>query len=257
LEVPFAESYAALYDLLYAEKDYEAECRLLDEIFSSWQGGVRSVLDLGCGTGGHAVRLAAKGYAVTGVDRSEAMLSAARRRGWEPGVARERPRFVRADLRALDLGESFDAVIAMFAALGYQASEADLAGALRSARSHLRDGGAFVFDGWWGPGVLATPPTDRTKTVERSGLRVVRHARPRLDPEAEVVHVRYTFERIEGARLVDRGEETHSVRFHFPDSLEQHLARAGFRLLRLGSFAEPSRAPTSGDWTYLALAQAT
>jgi hypothetical protein len=145
----------------------------------------------------------------------------------------------------------------MFAVLGYQTSDADLAGALQSVRSHLRAGGAVVFDGWWGPGVLAAPPTDRIKTVERSGLRVVRHARPRLDLEAEVVHVSYTFERFEGARLVECFEETHSVRFQFPDSLEQRLAHAGLRLLRLGSFAEPSRPPRSGDWTYLALAQAT
>jgi predicted TPR repeat methyltransferase len=58
---PFSKAYARIYDLLYAEKDYEAESRLLDELFRAWKGGVRSVLDLGCGTGGHAARLAREG----------------------------------------------------------------------------------------------------------------------------------------------------------------------------------------------------
>lgn len=253
----FSEAYAAVYDLLYAEKDYESECRFLDELFLAWEGAVRSVLDLGCGTGGHAARLVQKGYAVTGVDRSAAMLSAARRRALEPGVARERLRFVKADIRELDLCESFDAGIAMFAVLGYQTSDADLAQALRCVRRHLRSGGAFVFDGWWGPGVLAAPPAARVKTVEAPGGRVVRHAHPRLDLERQVVHVHYTFERFERTRLVDHGEEMHSVRFHFAGALEERLVESGLRLVRLGSFSEPSRLPTTSDWKYLALAEAT
>jgi SAM-dependent methyltransferase len=255
-EAPFSEPYAAVYDLLYADKSYESECQLLDEILSAWEGGVRSVLDLGCGTGGHARRLAEKGYAVTGVDRSAAMLMEARRHAGDETLAGERPRFVKADIRELDMGDTFDAAIAMFAVLGYMTSDADLERALHGMRTHLRDGGAVVFDGWWGPGVLTSPPTDRVKTVEGGGERVVRRARSRLELEADVVHVHYTFERFQGERLVQRGEEMHSVRFHFRESLQDLLARAGLRLLRLRSFADPARSPTSEDWTYLAVAQA-
>jgi len=253
---PFSEAYAALYDLLYADKSYQSECRLLDDILRPWHGGVRSVLDLGCGTGAHARRLAELGYAVTGVDRSAAMLNAARRRAVDDTRAGEPPRLVKADIRELDLGIRFDAAIAMFAVLGYMTGDADLERALRGARRHLRDGGAFVFDGWWGPGVLTSPPTDRVKTVERGGVRVVRRARSRLELESEVVHVNYSFESFQGERLVQRGEETHSVRFHFRETLQDRLAHAGLRLLRLRSFADPARSPTSEDWTYLAVAQA-
>jgi hypothetical protein len=104
--------------------------------------------------------------------------------------------------------------------------------------------------------VLTSPPTDRVKTVERGRVRVVRQARARLELEADVVHVHYTFERFEGARVAHRGQETHSVRFHFRESLQDRLARSGLRLLRLRSFAAPARSPTSDDWTYLAVAQA-
>ena len=44
--------YASFYDVLYADKDYEAECDFLQTVFGDLgQGPVRSVVDLGCGTG--------------------------------------------------------------------------------------------------------------------------------------------------------------------------------------------------------------
>src|ERR1043165_610773 len=59
------------------------------------------VLDVGCGTGRHAVRLAGKGAGVTGVDFSSGMLGKGRAK---PGA--ERIRFVEQDLaKALPFGE--------------------------------------------------------------------------------------------------------------------------------------------------------
>ena len=67
----FGRDYAAAYDGLYQDKDYRAECELIERVFNLYgQGPVRRVLDLGCGTGGHAVVLAARGFDVLGVDRS-------------------------------------------------------------------------------------------------------------------------------------------------------------------------------------------
>jgi len=75
----FGSCYAAAYDSFYAAKDYEAECRLLERVFEKYGAKpVRRILDLGCGTGGHAIPLARRGYTVVGIDRSEAMLVAAK-----------------------------------------------------------------------------------------------------------------------------------------------------------------------------------
>jgi len=78
---PFASLYAATYDALYRDKDYDGEVALVERLFREHGvGEVSSVLDLGCGTGSHAIRLAARGYEVVGVERSEAMLEVARRK---------------------------------------------------------------------------------------------------------------------------------------------------------------------------------
>ena len=152
----FGPDYAAAYDLLYAEKDYEAECDILEGIFGTTPRPVRTVLDLGCGTGALTVRLAQRGYQVVGVDLSESMLDGARERARKAGrVALD---LVRDDIRTVRLDRTFDAVICMFAVLGYQTSDEGVTDSLDTVRAHLAPGGTFVFDVWYGPAVEATGP---------------------------------------------------------------------------------------------------
>ncbi len=129
---PFGAAYAAAYDSLYGAKDYAGECDLLERVFAAVPGAkVRAVLDLGCGTGGHAIELARRGYDVAGVDRSPAMLAHAREKAAAAHVALG---LQLGDLRECELGRAFDAVILMFAVLGYQTATADVVAALRTAR---------------------------------------------------------------------------------------------------------------------------
>ncbi len=94
----FGTQYASLYDASYSDKDYEAECDLIEEVVRRYGGGkFASVLDLGCGTGGHSLALSQRGCAGTGVDLSEPMLAQARPNAKEVD-------FVRGDVRELDLG---------------------------------------------------------------------------------------------------------------------------------------------------------
>jgi ubiquinone/menaquinone biosynthesis C-methylase UbiE len=59
----FGPAYASAYDAFYADKDYNAECDLIEGAFRRHATQpVSSVLDLGCGTGNHALRLARRGY---------------------------------------------------------------------------------------------------------------------------------------------------------------------------------------------------
>lgn len=98
------------------------------------------ILDICCGTGRHAGPLAAMGYEVTGLDRSELALTEARR-AWGSKV-----RFVEGDMRALEgVGEEFDGVISMWQSFGYfeaRTNEAVLAG----MRQQLKGRGRVVLD---------------------------------------------------------------------------------------------------------------
>ena len=56
--------YSDYYDLLYAEKDYDHEVQYVDGLIRQYLPNAASILDLGCGTGLHAVALASQGYSV-------------------------------------------------------------------------------------------------------------------------------------------------------------------------------------------------
>ncbi len=67
-----------------------------------------SILDVGCGTGRHAIELASRGYSVTGIDLSESMLKKAREKAVDSGVNVD---FKVADARKLPFENQFDLVI--------------------------------------------------------------------------------------------------------------------------------------------------
>lgn len=94
------------------------------------------VLDLGCGAGEPIARwFMSEGYAVTGVDFSDAMLDIARAR-WPDGDWRT------ADMRSLDLAEQFDGIIAWNSF--FHLTPDEQRACLPRLAAHLRDGGSMM-----------------------------------------------------------------------------------------------------------------
>lgn len=106
------------------------------------EGPEPSLLDLGCGTGEHALHFAGAGYRVLGVDRSEAQLEQAR-----PRAAGTSARFVAGDLVRLHeaLGEErFGTAFCLGNTLVHLQEAKELAAACRGVHAALRPGGAWV-----------------------------------------------------------------------------------------------------------------
>jgi len=252
----FGSTYGDAYDLLYREKDYAAECDLIERIFQTYgHGAVRSVLDLGCGTGGHAIPLAQRGYEVLGVDRSESMLSHARIK-LAGSVSNGRVVVQLGDIRSIALQRHFDAVLMMFAVLGYQPENADVRSALATARRHLRSGGLLLFDVWYGPAVLHQGVSRRVKVIPTPGGQTVRVASAELDTRRHICTVQYHVRRFETGRLVAEAQERHPVRYFFPLELELFLEISGFAMPRLGAFPEFDKDPDEATWNVLGVARA-
>lgn len=246
--------YADFYDALYADKDYEAECDYLESIFRAH--GLPSgaaILDLGSGTGGHDIPLGRRGYRVTGVDRSEQMVGIARGKAAEDALGVS---FVVGDVRSARLERVFDAVISMFAVMSYQLTNEDLEAAFVTARAHLRAGGLFVFDGWFGPGVLTDPPKVVTKIVKTEmGDEVERIATPTLDAVAQTVSVAYEVVRRHDDE-VERTSEVHTMRFLFAQEISLLLGSARFELVAFGPFMHLEQRAGTADWNFSAVAKA-
>ena len=254
----FGPAYAAVYDALYGEKDYAGETDLIARLFALHADGpVASVLDLGCGTGGHALPLAARGLRVTGVDRSPAMLARARVKAAEiTSAAVAPPEFIEADVRTLRLGRVFDAAIMMFAVLGYQQDDEALLATLAAVRRHLPPSGLFLFDIWYGPAVLAQRPGDRARRSTPADGRIHRTTRSDPDIRSQICRADFHVLRLAGDRIVGEDRETHAMRFFFDRELGLALAACGFRLEALRAFPDVGREPDETTWTVIGVARA-
>lgn len=252
----FGSAYAGAYDALYADKAYAEESQLIERLLQTYGNGpMRAVLDLGCGTGNHALPLAQRGYEVVGVDRSAAMLEWARQKA-AAGRINGQAKYYQDDICSFQVEQSFDATLMMFAVLGYQLENRQVLAALRTARKHLRPGGLFIFDVWYGPAVLREGPSERVKVIPTDRGQILRVASGKLAIERHLCAVNYRLWRVEEDRLVGQTEETHRMRYFFPLELDLFLEFSGFAPIRLGAFPEFDRDPDTTTWNVLGLARA-
>jgi SAM-dependent methyltransferase len=225
--------YAQYYDLLYQEKDYESETNFIKQLISSHSSHVRSILELGSGTGRHAKLLAQKGFKVHGVECSTEMLAQCHSRyNRLPSALKESLSFTQGDLRTCDISQSFDAVISLFHVISYQVENEDLIAAFRTARKHLKPGGIFIFDVWYGPAVLHTPPEVRIKRLENENYKLIRVAEPEVHANENIVEVKYqVLVQENGSAHWDCFYETHHMRYLFNPELTLMLHLADFDLI--------------------------
>lgn len=143
-----SEFEAKYYDIVWGSScDYPREAELLDSLFKS--NNVKRVLDVACGTGGHAVELAKLGYSVVGLDVSTKMLEIASEKATKAGVEAS---FVEGDMTELaptlkSSGHSlaFDAAICLGFSLAHMTTDDLLSKALGGLGEVLRSNGLCIF----------------------------------------------------------------------------------------------------------------
>ena len=104
-------------------------------------GGVRRVLEPGCGSGRLVAALASRGLSVTGVDLSAPSLDYLRRKLRRRGLSAT---LCRCDFTSLDLGQTFDAAYCTFNTFRHLTSEQAAVRHLQSVADHLRPGGIYI-----------------------------------------------------------------------------------------------------------------
>jgi SAM-dependent methyltransferase len=223
------KDYAYYYNAFYEDKDYRAEAVQVDSLLRKYGENIRKIINYGCGTGRHDLELSRLGYQCTGIDMSSLMVSIAQ----ENAEAEKADiNFSVADIRTYEPAGKYDAVISLFHVMSYQNSNEDTLSAFRAARAALEEGGIFLFDAWYGPGVLSDKPAVRVKETEDESNRLVRIARPVMHDKENVVDVCYE------VFVMDREtgntktiNEVHNMRYFFRPELEFYLQQTGFELV--------------------------
>ncbi|MCK4650930.1 class I SAM-dependent methyltransferase [Candidatus Babeliales bacterium] len=237
------ENYAAYYDLLYQDKNYESEANYIDKLIQKYFLNAKSIFELGCGTGKHAMFLAKKGYFVHGVDFSNKMISFAKNIVEEHKDLVGKLNFSYGDIRSVCLNKKFDIVISLFHVVSYQLTNDDLKKTFLSAAKHLNKEGIFIFDCWYGPAVLNNKPLVRVKRFENSKLFITRVAEPKTYPNENRVDVNYqVYVNDKKTKNTNEFKEIHKMRYLFKPEVEFILEECGFKLLNFeewGTGKEP------------------
>jgi len=138
-EEVFSEDFLRAERLL-TDVQVKREVDFIENSLALDAGG--SVLDLGCGTGQHAVELASRGYGVVAYDLSLDQLAVA------ADVAQERVQrlsLLQGDMRELAFNEMFDGLYCWNTTFGYFEEEKNFAVAQRMFQA-LKPGGRLVLD---------------------------------------------------------------------------------------------------------------
>jgi SAM-dependent methyltransferase len=158
----FDDEYLKIYLHQFTPERTEQEVDFIEAALAPAPGD--SVLDLACGSGRHAIRMAQRGYRVTGVDFNPRYLELAAAEAGRAGVTVE---WVARDMRALDFTARFDRVYSFFTSFGYYSDEENEEVLERIARA-LRPGGCLLLDmmnrDW-----LLTHPQQRTWSQREDG----------------------------------------------------------------------------------------
>lgn len=101
------------------------------------------ILDLACGTGRLAIKLAQMGFQVTGADLSEDMLTIAEQRSRQAKV--DVP-FIQTDMRTMDGLDQYDLITCFDDSLNYLIDPDDLGATFEAVHDHLSVNGKFLFD---------------------------------------------------------------------------------------------------------------
>lgn len=254
--------YAEFYDTYYSSKDYKREVEYILSLLGQYgTKNLKTLLDMGCGTGGHLVHFAKARIKVVGFDLSKAMVKQARGKikkltSNTSEINAFIPIIKTGDARSYRDGKKYDSVVSMFATMGYLTSNKDFLSGLKTARAHLNRNGLFIFDVWFGPTVLVEKTETRIQEFEKNGMRTIRMVTPKLEPLRQVVSVHYNILQIDGEKVVAEVDEIHEMRFFFIQELKFFLENSGFDMVKVCPFLDAEREPVVGDWNISVVAKA-
>lgn len=221
----YQEYFAGFYDRLTDNDQYDAEIYFQQAAVSG-----APILELACGTGRLLLRLARKGYPVTGLDLSPDMLKILEEKlQSQPKRVREKISYRLGDMTDFSLDERFKLVILPATSICLLKDDEQVGRLFDTAYRHLEEGGRFVFD----YRIMDSARPDETKIMtwqQEDGRKEFVVFGEKADPSSSKAIVNFYAEVINGektARLLGHTEK----RIITDAEIEAAIARTDFRLV--------------------------
>jgi SAM-dependent methyltransferase len=241
--------YAESYDFFYEHKDYAGEARFVAETILSHHPKAKSLLDLGCGTGQHALHFLALNFDVVGADQSADMLALAKKR--LPTLGEH---LHLGDVTEIKLGNTFDCIVSLFHVMSYMTTDQKIHAFFQNLSEHLAPGGVAVVDFWYGPGVLSQKPEVRKKSITTQNQKVTKISVPQHDPLSKTISVQIDLEvqelSTDDSRLF---KEVHNMRYFFDHELVELSLASGLEMAELHEWMKKTGHPDHESWSAYAV----
>jgi SAM-dependent methyltransferase len=235
-------NYSSYYDLLYQDKNYDAETNYVISLINKYSTDTIELLELGCGTGNYSKHFAGAGYRVTGVEKSSPMIALATLKSIQNFIP------VAGDITAFDLNKKFDAAISLFHVISYLNTNEELLSCFKSVSQHLKKNGLFIFDVWHTPAVYIKQPSNTIKRINTNNFDITRIAEPIIDYEENIVLVNY--ELIIKNKQTMQSEvfrEVHSMRHFGMPEIKLIAQLSGFNVMNAEEFLTAKK-PGEDTW---------
>jgi ubiquinone/menaquinone biosynthesis C-methylase UbiE len=134
---------AGVYDTLMAGVPYDRWLDFTKQIIEETGTSINTIIDLGCGTGEIALRLAEEGCDVTGVDYSSDMLTLAMNKANKKNLSVQ---WIQQDMLELEGFKEIDLVVSYCDSINYITTENELSTVFHRIADVLKPGGLFIFD---------------------------------------------------------------------------------------------------------------
>lgn len=235
--------FAEYYDLITGHKDYAKECDFIEAALSGFlENPPNKLLDIGCGTGTHALELARRGYRVFAFDIAMPMVEMAKKKD-----AKKQVQFRHGHITDYK-GESFDATICMFDTVGYLPTFPDFVNFLRDILAAMSNRGVLIFDAWNGLAVMKVKPSSKLRVFDTEKGKIYRYTEPELDVAKQITVLNYHCLVVKGRQVVDEFDSVHNIKFYTPEQIKEALDASGFKILKSGAAINLEKEISDEDW---------
>jgi len=222
-----------------------------------------AVLELGCGTGRICIPMAMSGVHATGMDNSVQMLDICGEKLDAVGPVKGSLETLHGDMSDFSLGKRFDLIVMAYRTFMHLLTPKAQRSCLRCVRSHLAEGGHFIFNLWAARPESLAPFLDENPhpqlefadeySIPHTSLSLLHYHAANYDVDRRIIKERHRISQVDGAGRVEEERELSLTRSWFtPADIEELLHAANLETVAvLGDFEGAPFGPKHSEMIWI------